>query len=77
MDLKIQKLPHRFARWIADSTIDPRKLTLTSSTMIVQDEEERYVLLFENEWSISWAKKKNNSLELHDIAKRVEQRKPN
>ena len=70
VNLRIQKLPHRFARWIANSKIDPRELTLTSSTMIVHDKDERYVLLFENEWGIEWAKEKNSSLELNDIAKK-------
>jgi peptide chain release factor 3 len=38
--------------------------------MLAQDENERYVLLFENEWSIRWAEEKNSSLALYDIAKK-------
>jgi len=38
--------------------------------MIVHDQDERYVLLFENEWSIRWSEEKNPSLKLEDIAKR-------
>jgi len=72
VDIKMQHLPYKHARWIENSDIDPRKLTLTSSTMIVQDENERYVLLFENEWSIRWAEEKNKDLVLYDIAKKVE-----
>ncbi|MDP4092082.1 MAG: peptide chain release factor 3 [Bacillota bacterium] len=67
VDIRIQHLPFRFARWIHDETLDPRKLNLTSSTMIVQDKEDRYVLLFENEWSINWAQDKNKGLQLSDI----------
>ncbi|HOM03384.1 MAG TPA: peptide chain release factor 3 [Acetivibrio sp.] len=70
VDLRIQRIPQRHARWIASNDTDPRNLTLTSTTMIVHDEDERYVLLFENEWSIRWAEEKNPSLKLHDIAKR-------
>lgn len=70
VDLRIQHLPYRHARWIIGNDIDPRNLTLTSSTMITQDEDERYVLLFENDWSIRWAEEKNRSLKLYDIAKK-------
>lgn len=66
VDLKIQRLPYRFARWI-DGDADPKKLNLTSSTMIAQDKLERHVLLFENEWSITWAQDKNKGLVLIDI----------
>lgn len=70
VDLRIQQLTHRHARWIMGDDTEPRNLTLTSSTMIVNDEDERYVLLFENEWSIRWAEEKNPSLKLQDIAKK-------
>ncbi|OPZ92151.1 MAG: Peptide chain release factor 3 [Firmicutes bacterium ADurb.Bin419] len=70
VDLRIQHLPFKHARWIDGTGIDPRKLTLTSSTMIAEDENGRYVLLFENEWSIRWAEDKNSSLKLYDIAKK-------
>lgn len=68
VEIRIQQLPFRHARWIEDAEIDPRKLNLTSSTMITQDKLDRYVLLFENEWSIRWAEDKNTRLVLTDIA---------
>jgi len=67
VDLRIQHLSYRFARWI-EGNVDPKTLNLTSSTMIVRDKHERYVLLFENEWSINWALEKNKNLNLTDIA---------
>ena len=70
VDLRIQHLPHKHARWIMNEGLDPRSLTLTSSTMAVHDTAGRYVLLFENEWSIRWAEEKNSSLQLVDIAKK-------
>lgn len=70
VDLRIQHLPFKHARWIDNTGVDPRKLVLTSSTMLAQDENERYVLLFENEWSIRWAEEKNSALSLYDIAKK-------
>jgi peptide chain release factor 3 len=64
----MQMLPHHYARWIVSSPDEPAKLNLTSSTRIIRDSRENYVLLFENEWSIQWAKDKNKGLELSDIS---------
>jgi peptide chain release factor 3 len=68
VDLKLQQLSHRFARWIEALNGDPRNLNVTSSTMLVQDHLEKPVLLFENEWSIRWAEDKNKGLVLRDIS---------
>ncbi len=67
--IRMQQLPYRYARWIDDPSIDPRTLTLTSSTMITQDNDLNYVILFENEWGIEWAKDKNKGLSLSEIKK--------
>lgn len=69
VDLRMQQLPYRFARWIVNENIDPKNLNLTSSTMIVEDRSNRKVLLFENDWSIQWATERNKGLSLTDIAK--------
>lgn len=68
VDIKLQMLPHRHARWIISAPAEPARLNLTSSTRIVKDSHENYVLLFENDWSINWAKEKNKGLELSDIS---------
>lgn len=68
VELKISKLPHKFARWLVDTGKDPRDLNLTSSTVIARDKGERYVLIFENQWSIDWAKEKNKGIELSDVS---------
>jgi peptide chain release factor 3 len=69
VNLKIQQLPFRYARWITSENTDPNSLDLTSSTMIVEDHMGRKVLLFENDWSIQWAKERNKGLTLSDMAK--------
>lgn len=69
VNLRMQQLPFRFARWIVEDNIDPKNLNLTSSTMIVEDHAGRKVLLFENDWSIQWAKDRNKGLTLTEIAK--------
>lgn len=69
VDLRIQHLPHKYARWIEGHEIDPRTLNLTSGTLVTTDKVDRYALLFENEWSIRWAEDKNKGLTLSDMAK--------
>ncbi|MBZ4647524.1 MAG: peptide chain release factor 3 [Petroclostridium sp.] len=69
VDLKIDRLPYRHARWIDGNDVDLTKLSLTSTTKIVHDKHERIVLLFENEWSVRWAEERNQGLKLLDIAK--------
>jgi len=68
VDLRVQILPLKHARWIASEIDDAKNLNLTSSTMLVEDKEQRPVLLFENDWNIRWAEEKNKGLVLTDIA---------
>ena len=67
VDLKLNNLNYRFARWISEIKCDPRELNVTSSTRLVMDSRDNYVLLFENEWSIQWALDRNEGLVLRDI----------
>ena len=67
VELRVNHLPYRHARWIVSEVDDPGRLNLTSSTMVVEDNWGRPVLLFENEWNIRWAEEKNNGLVLTDI----------
>ncbi len=68
VDIRIQHLPQKLARWLDSESPDPRTLTLTSSTLIVEDKAGKYVLVFENEWSMNWALDKNKKLKLHEIS---------
>ncbi|MDO8685559.1 MAG: peptide chain release factor 3 [Clostridiales bacterium] len=73
VDIRVQQLSIRFARWLegigdSDALESLGKLNLTSSTILAYDNKKRPVLLFENEWSIKWAKDKNKGLVLLDIA---------
>lgn len=65
--IRMQILPHHHARWIGNLNLDPKKLTLTSSTLIATDKDGMLVLLFENEWGVDWTKDKNEGLILLDI----------
>lgn len=71
VELRIQHLPYKMARWIGSELEDPGELNLTSSSTAVRDQKGRYALLFENDWSIRWAQERNRGLELLEIAPEV------
>ncbi len=68
VQLRLQNLPYRHARWIGNEGLDPRKLNLPSTAVIVEDKLGRNSILFENEWSIRMAEERNKDLKLIDIA---------
>lgn len=68
VQLRVQNLPFRHARWIDNEGLDPRKLNLPSTAIMVEDKLGRNSLLFENEWSIRMAEERNKDLKLIDIA---------
>jgi len=70
VELRMQNLALRHARWVVSNVDEPRNLNLTSSTVVANDKDGRLVLLFENEWSINWAIDKNKGLELSDISQK-------
>ena len=68
VDLRLTHLNYGHARWITETPCDPHDLNKTSTTMIVKDMHDNYVLLFENEWSIQWVLDRNKGLVLRDIS---------
>ncbi|MBR9647521.1 peptide chain release factor 3 [Clostridium tyrobutyricum] len=69
VDIKVERLPYRAIRWIEEWNSDVETLVLTSDTKKVKDLRDRNLLIFQNEWSISWALEHNKGLVLSDIAK--------
>jgi peptide chain release factor 3 len=67
VELRIDRLNFKYARWLDSDLEDPRELNLTSSTLITEDKDENIVLLFENDWSMNWAEDKNKGLVLKDV----------
>ena len=74
VEIRQSGLNYRHARWVMhendDVKHDPRKLTITSTTMLVFDNDENPVLLFESEWAIQWAVDRNKGLRLASIHER-------
>ena len=69
VEIKIDRLPFRDVRWIENNDIKPEDLNLTSDTKRVKDLKDRSLLLFQNEWGISWALDHNKGLVLSDVGK--------
>ena len=44
-----------------------KQIDIGVETLIAEDTDGEYVLLFENEWAIDWALDKNKGLELKDL----------
>jgi len=72
VDMKIDRLPYRFVRWIEESGAKVDDLVLTSDTRKVKDLKGRSLLIFQSEWSIGWALDHNKGLVLSDIGKSEE-----
>jgi peptide chain release factor 3 len=64
-------LNYRHARWIlpdaAGKRPDLKKLSITSTTLLVLDKDDNPVLLFESDWAIDWALDRNAGLKLASI----------
>jgi peptide chain release factor 3 len=71
-DIKMDRLPFKYIRWIENDDIDVEKLILTSDTKRVRDLKDRNLLIFQNDWGINWALDHNKNLILSDIGKNNE-----
>lgn len=69
VDIKMDRLPFRYVRWIENDNVDVDKLNLTSDTKKVKDLRNRNLLIFQNDWGISWALEHNSGLILSDVGK--------
>jgi len=71
--IRQNSLNYQKARWIrpnaAGEMPDPKKLSLTSTTLLVLDKDDSPVLLFESDWAITWAQDRNAGLVLESIHK--------
>ena len=70
VDIMRTNLNYRMARWAVnrDNTpVDIKKLTITSTSLVVLAKDDEPVILFESEWGISWALDRNSGLLLEDI----------
>ena len=69
VDIKIDRLTYRYVRWIENNELDIDKLNLTSDTKKVKDLKDRNILIFQNDWGITWALDHNKDLILSGVGK--------
>jgi peptide chain release factor 3 len=72
VDVKMDRLAYRYVRWIENKDVDMDSLNLTSDTKKVKDLKDRNLLIFQNDWGISWALDHNKGLILSDVGKSEE-----
>jgi peptide chain release factor 3 len=72
VDIKMDRLAFKHIRWIENEDIKVEELNLTSDTKRVKDLKDRNLLIFQNDWGISWALDHNKGLILSDIGKNNE-----
>ncbi len=69
VDIRMDRLGFKYVRWIENKDIDAEKLNISSDSKIVKDSKDRSLLLFQNDWGITWALDHNKGLILSDIGK--------
>ncbi len=69
VDIKMDRLPFRYVRWIENKDIDMESLNLTSDAKRVKDFKDRNILIFQNDWGINWALDHNKGLILSGVGK--------
>ena len=69
VDIKMERMPYRYIRWIENNDVDVDSLNLTSDTKKVKDLKDRNLLIFQNDWGISWALDHNKGLILSGVGK--------
>ena len=67
VEITIRKLPYQLARWIVTDQFNKDMLAYTD-TLLLEDQYQRPVVLFKNEWSLSRMQEKNKEVQFLDIA---------
>ena len=67
VEIKIRNLPYNLARWIVTDNFNKDMLAYTD-TLLLEDQYQRPVVLFKNEWSLSRMEDKNKDVKFLDIA---------
>ncbi len=69
VDIIMDRLSYQYIRWIENEDVDPKKLSITSDTKVVQDFRGNFLLLFTDNWNINWALEKNEGLRLAEFSR--------
>lgn len=69
VDIVMERLPYGYIRWVDACQGDLDRQNLSSDTKIVEDMKGNSLLLFTNDWNITWALQRNEGLVLSDFNK--------
>ncbi len=69
VDIRMDRLPYQFIRWIENTDLDPKTLNVSSDTKRVQDLKGNNLLLFTSSWNIRWAEEHNKELVLAEFSR--------
>ncbi|MEA4870362.1 MAG: peptide chain release factor 3 [Christensenella sp.] len=67
VEVSIRNLPYQLARWVVTDHFNKDMLAYTD-TMLLEDQYQRPVVLYKNEWSLSRMEEKNKDVKFLDIA---------
>jgi peptide chain release factor 3 len=67
VELDVQPLTYRVARWLNQETV-PTEALRSTSNMVVRDHRKRPVILFENEFGLQWFQQKNPDIPLSETS---------
>ncbi len=68
VDLIMNTLPYRYIRWIEPGSYKEKGFSMTMDTLLVHNDNEEPLLLFQNEWSIRQITERNKGLVLHETS---------
>lgn len=68
VELRIERLPHQFARWLNVDRASRDMLGYTDTALILEDMYQRPVILFTTEWEMRRAIERNKGVEFYDIS---------
>lgn len=69
VDIRMDRLPYQYIRWIGNEQLEPKTLSLTSDTKIIEDLKGKKLLIFVNSWGVSWALEHNTGLILEEFSR--------
>ncbi len=76
VDLRIQRINYHVARWVEwddpEKAKAPEEIIIASNNLLVEDEQQNPVILFESKWATSWVLQQNPGMQLNSIRNQVD-----
>lgn len=66
VDINLEHLPYTLARWARGENLTARSLK-TMDNLVLQDDDDNFVVLFRNQWSYSWEAEHNKDVKYLEL----------